>query len=122
MRILAYDRRNDLYDLEEHLRPFYPDDLVFEGFTDIKSLMYAAEKDSFDIVFADLDIDNKTGIFMLEGLTHLYPHRNYIGMSYYPDNGDAVTLFGMNASGYIEKPFDNIKIKGLLDNLRYRSH
>ncbi len=121
MRILAFDRKNDLSVLEEHLRHFYPDDLIFEGFTDIKSLLYAAAKDIFDIVFADLDIDNKTGIFMLEGLTHLYPHRNYIGTSYYPDNGDAVTLFGMNASGYIEKPFDNIKIKDLLDNLRYKS-
>lgn len=119
MRILAYDRRSDLSVLEEHLKSFYPDDLIFEGFTDIKSLLYAAEKDSFDIVFADLDIDNKTGIFMLQGLTHLYPHRNYIGTSYYPDNGDAVTLFGMNASGYINKPFDHSKISDVLNNLRY---
>ena len=120
MKILAFDRRSDLSVLEKHLKSFYPNDLIFKGFTDTKSLLSAAEKDSFDIVFADLDIDNKNGMFMLQGLTHSYPRRNYIGTSYYPDNGDAVTLFGMNASGYINKPFDSAKITAALKNLRYR--
>lgn len=69
MLILAFDDRQGLKELETVLKELLGDKMCFQGFERADKLLKATEKHGYDIVFADVTYQDRSGLLMLEELS-----------------------------------------------------
>lgn len=119
MIVYAYDEHQGLKDLKQTLKQILGTDLQFRGFTSVGELLKSAKQESYDVLFADLEIQNRRGLYLLGELRYEFPHTNYIGVAVKPSQADALTLHPIHAGGYIFKPYDKDVLEDTIDHLRY---
>ncbi|MEE3450905.1 MAG: response regulator [Acutalibacteraceae bacterium] len=119
MVVYAFDEPNELKKLNKVLDQILGKNLQFRGFTSVGELLKSARHERYDVLFADLEIQNRKGLFLLGELWYEFPHTNYIGVSAKPNNADALTLHFIHADGYIIKPYDKETLEDSLYYLRY---
>ena len=118
MLILAFDDQQELNKLQTVLKQILGGNLQFQGFDSIQELLKAAEKNGYDVVFADMEIQNQKGILLLGELALHYPRTNYVGTAAKLSNSDAMTMHRIH-SGYIIKPYTREIVSDTLKYLRY---
>ncbi len=118
MTILAFDDRRGLYELENVLKELLGGKMHFMGFDSAEKVLRAAEKNGYDIVFADVAYQNRSGMLLLGELSFRYPRTNYIGTAAILSDSDAMTMHHLHG-GYIIKPYDREILADTITNLRY---
>jgi DNA-binding NtrC family response regulator len=118
LTILAFDDMIGLYELKNVLKELLGDKMHFRGFDSAEKVLKAAEEHGYDIVFADVAYQNRSGMLLLGELSFRFPRTNYIGAAAIPRESDAMTLHHLHG-GYIIKPYDREKLADTLSNLRY---
>ena len=119
MIVYAFDEQQGLKELKQTLTQILGSELQFRGFTSASELLKIAEQERYDVVFADLEIQNRKGMYLLGELCFNFPHTNYIGAAVKPNQADALTLHRIHAVGYIFKPYDKETLEDSLAHLRY---
>ncbi len=117
MKILAIDdEKLALEMIENVIKKVCPSDEVY-AFRNPKDLLAFAKANVCDIAFLDIKMRGMTGIELSKALKDLMPNINIIFVTGYEDYaGDAMQL---HASGYIEKPVTEEKVRYELSDLRY---
>ena len=118
MLILAFDGRQGLKELQTVLKELLGDKMCFQGFESVEKLLKTAEKHGYDIVFADVTYQNRSGLLLLEELSFRCPRTNYVAVAAYPRESDALTMHNLHG-GYIQKPYDRETLADTLSHLRY---
>ena len=108
-----------LIDLEKALKHIIGDELVFKGFTDTPSLYKQARSGDYDVIFANMELFNRSGMQLFLKLRLKHPANNFIGIASKARHSDAVTLMRYHASGYIKKPYDIETLSESLSHLRF---
>ena len=119
MTAYAFDEQQGLKELNQTLKQIIGAGLQFRGFTSVGELLKSAKQEGYDVLFADLEIQNRRGLYLLGELRYEFPHTNYIGVATKASQADALTLHRIFASGYIFKPYDKRTLKDSLAYLRY---
>ncbi len=116
VKILAVDDEYlALQLLTETLRRVLPDAELFPC-SKASEALSCAETNTFDIAFLDVRMRSMTGLELVRKLRDIYPKTNIIFVTGYDEYaGDAMRL---HASGYIEKPVTEEKIRQELKYLR----
>ena len=116
MKILAVDdERLALQLLTETIRRVLPDAELLPCSKASEALL-CAETNAFDIAFLDVQMRSMTGLELARKLKDIYPKINIIFVTGYNEYaGDAMR---MHASGYIEKPVTEEKLRHELQYLR----
>ena len=92
MIVYAFDEQQGLNELNHTLKQILGADLKFRGFTCGKELLKSAKQEGYDVLFADLEIQNRRGLYLLGELRYEFPHTNYIGVAAKSSQADALTL------------------------------
>lgn len=119
MIVYAFDEQQGLKELKQTLTQILGSELQFRGFASASELLKIAEQERYDVVFADLEIQNRKGMYLLGEMCFNFPRTNYIGAAVNQTNEDALTLFKICAAGYIPKPYDKETLEYSLAHLRY---
>ena len=116
MKILAVDdERLALQLLTDSILHVLPDAEVFPC-SKASEALTCAEENTFDIAFLDVRMRSMTGLELARKLKDIYPKINIIFVTGYNEYaGDAMRL---HASGYIEKPITEDKVRQELQYLR----
>jgi len=118
MLILALDDRQGLNDLETVLRELLGSELTFRGYDCAKKLLDTANKQGYDLVIADVQYRNQSGLLLLSELAFSHPRTNYVGAAANLSERDALTMHHLHG-GYIQKPYDRETLADTLSYLRY---
>ena len=111
------DKKAIIVTLEKILQELDPDG-THRFYTDPKKA--ADELDMpVDVAFLDVEMPGMSGVSLAEKLMKRYPKCNIIFLTGYSEY--MARAFGMNASGYILKPFSKKKVRDALDHRRYRT-
>jgi len=119
MTIYAYDDRKGLKMLEEALRSLFGEKLDFHGFYGTAEFLQAAKKQPYDIAFADVDFNGKSGMLLIGELNKRYPRSNFIGVTNSGSVLMALMLHQIHASDYLIKPYDTEQLLESFAQLRY---
>ncbi|MBQ1659725.1 MAG: response regulator [Clostridia bacterium] len=119
MIVYAFDEQQGLKELKRTLTQILGSELQFRGFTSVGELLKSAKREQYDVLFADLEIQNRRGLYLLGQLHYEFPHTNYIGAAIKPNQADALTLHRIHAVGYIFKPYGKETLDDSLAYLRY---
>lgn len=116
MKILAVDdERLALQLLTDSIRHVVPDAELFPC-SKASEALTCAEADTIDIAFLDVRMRSMTGLELARKLKDIYPKINIIFVTGYNEYaGDAMR---MHASGYIEKPVTEEKVRQEMQYLR----
>ena len=117
IRILAVDdERPALHLLTETIRRVLPDAALFPCSKASEALACAAEN-TVQIAFLDVQMRSMTGLELARKLKNIQPDINIIFVTGYNEyTGQAMQL---HASGYIEKPVTEEKIRREIEDLRH---
>ena len=118
MLILAFDDQQELNELHTVLKQILGGNLQFRGFDSVQELLKTAEKNGYDVVFVNMEIQNRRGVLLLGELAFRYPKTNYVGTATVLSNGDAMTMHHIHGR-YIIKPYEREIISDTLNYLRY---
>jgi len=118
MRILAFDDHQGLDELQTILKELLGDKMCFHGFESADKLLKAAEKLGYDIVFADVTYQDRSGLLMLEELSFRCPRTNYVAVASDLRESDAMTMHYLHG-GYIQKPYGIETLADTFSHLRY---
>ena len=118
MLILALDDRQGLNDLEAVLRELLSSELTFRGYDSARTLLDAANRQGYDLVIADVQYRNRSGLLLLSELAFSRPRTNFVGAAAYLSERDAMTMHHLHG-GYIQKPYDRETLADTLSHLRY---
>lgn len=118
MIVYAFDNQHDLNALESALKQI-ENNLDFKGYTETAQILKHAEQHNYDIIFADLEFQNRNGMLLLGQLHWMHPYSNLIGVSSRENEGDALTLHKLHASDYLIKPYDAVRLADSLRHLRF---
>ena len=118
MRILSFDYKTGLHELKKVLHELLGDALEFRGFNSVKRLLKAAEKQGYDMVFAEIAFQQKSGLLLLSELSFRYPKTKYVAVAAEMNDGDALTMHRLHG-GYIIKPYDREILADMLRHLRF---
>ena len=119
MIVYAFDEQQGLNELNHTLKQILGADLKFRGFTSVGELLKSAKQEGYDVLFADLEIQNRRGLYLLGELRYEFPHTNFIGVAAKENQADALTLHRIHASGYIIKPYDKETLEDSLAHLHF---
>ena len=118
MLILALDDRQGLNDLEAVLRELLGSELTFRGYDSARALLDAANRQGYDLVIADVQYRNRSGLLLLSELAFSRPRTNLVGAAAHLSERDALTMHHLHG-GYIQKPYDRETLADTLSHLRY---
>lgn len=119
MIVYAYDEQQGLEKLEALLREIVGNDLLFSGFTDVRSIPNACKYKPYDVLFVNVEIQERSGMYLLSEMYGNYPYTNYIGTASKASERDALLLHRIYAGGYLIKPYDAEMLGDALRYLRY---
>lgn len=117
MNVIAVDDELfSLNDLKEVLEVCIPQTEIM-GFLKADEALEYARKNSVDIAFLDIEMNNMTGIQLAGQLTQINEKTNIVFVTGYSEY--ALEAFSVYASGYILKPATEKAVLNALSNLRY---
>ena len=117
MNVIAVDDELfSLNDLKEVLEVCIPQTEIM-GFLKADEALEYARKNSVDIAFLDIKMNNMTGIQLAGQLTQINEKTNIVFVTGYSEY--ALEAFSVYASGYILKPATEKAVLNALSNLRY---
>ena len=119
MVVYAFDGQQGLEELEARLREIIGENLLFRGFTDVLEVLNACKYKPYDVLFANVEIQVRSGMYLLSELYGKYPYTNYIGTASKESERDALLLHRIYAGGYLIRPYDAQMLADLLHHLRY---
>ena len=65
MTVYAFDEQQGLKELKRTLTQILGSELQFRGFTSVGELLKSAKREQYDVLFADLEIQNRRGLYLL---------------------------------------------------------
>jgi DNA-binding NtrC family response regulator len=86
-----------------------------------EALGLAAET-QYNLIFADLELNEADGIEMLKKINDVQPEAKIIILSAMPVNQVETQLAGLAVFAVVEKPFDSDKIRDLAVKAMYSNH
>ena len=89
MTVYAFDEQQGLKELKHILKQILCEDLQFRGFSCGKDLLKSAEQEGYDVLFANVEIQNRRGLYLLGELHFEFPRTNYIGVATKVSQSDA---------------------------------
>ena len=119
MVVYAFDEQQGLDELEALLRENVGEKLLFSGFTNVREVLNSCKYKPYEVLFADVEIQDRSGMYLLNELYGNYPYTNYIGTASRASERDALLLHRIYAGGYLIKPYDAKMLADVLDHLRY---
>ena len=119
MVVYAFDEQRGLEELESVLREILGEKLLFRGFTDVREVLNACRYRPYDVLFANVEIQNRSGMHLLSQMFCNDPYTNYIGTASSASESNALLLHRIHAGGYLIQPYDAEKLAETLRFLRY---
>ena len=68
MIVYAFDEQQGLKELKHILKQILCEDLQFRGFTSVGELLKSAKREQYDVLFADLEIQNRRGVVLARAI------------------------------------------------------
>lgn len=102
--------------ISELCHKFYQEDDRITEFSEGESLLAAAKKESFDIIFLDIEMEHLNGIDLKNMLEQQNPDSYIIFVTAYPEF--VMNAFGKNVCGFLEKPVSSDRLFPLLEKIQ----
>lgn len=119
MRIICLDDHPTMLDsLVRELNIIVPGAVIC-AFQDANTALEYAEENGCDVLFCEIDLYGKDGVFFAEKMQAINPRVNIIFTTVCAEAERAKEVFRLHPSGYITKPYTQEQLARELNNLRY---